>query len=214
VEKSKKVRTWSEKFHLNHRVNIRTGLYWFLGQNVIKLIIALVLLVLAILAIDWIFDLKQQQENIQAVVDQMKPVYVFIFFLATESFMGMIPPDIFIVWGKARFPENAYLLVAILATLSYFGGIIAYKLGEWVRRFPKVKNFIARRYEKNFDLIKKWGGLVIIMAALFPLPFAMTSTAAGMVKYPFKQYLLYGLTRYIRFFLYAVVIFGALEDFL
>jgi len=210
----KKKRTWTERLHLNHKINLRSGLYWFLGQNIIKLIIALVIIVLAIYLIDWIFDLKKQQEYIQAIVDQMEPVYVFIFFLATESFMGLIPPDIFIVWGKARFPDSAYLLVAILASLSYIGGIIAYKLGSWSLKFPRVKNFIARKYEKNFDLIKKWGGLVIIVAALFPLPFAMTSTAAGIVKYPFKQFLLFGLTRYIRFFLYAIVIFGVLKDFL
>jgi membrane protein DedA with SNARE-associated domain len=63
-------------------------------------------------------------------------------------------------------------------------------------------------------MIEKWGGLVIIMAALFPLPFAMISTIAGIVKYPFKTYLLYGLTRYIRFYLYAIVIFGALKEFI
>jgi len=41
----------------------------------------------------------------------------------------------------------------------------------------------------------------------------MISTIAGIVKYPFKTFLLYGLTRYIRFYLYAVVIFGALKGF-
>lgn len=208
-----KKRTTKEKFRIYHKWNKRIGLYSFLGKNFLKLILILGGIVFAIFILDWIFDLKHQQEVIQEFVDSLKPIYVFLFFFGTESFMGMIPPDIFIVWAKARFPEHPYLLVTILATLSYFGGVAAYYLGKFTRRSNRVRNYIKRKYEKNFDMIEKWGGLVIIMAALFPLPFAMISTIAGIVKYPLKPFLLYGLTRYIRFYLYAVVIFGALKDF-
>lgn len=128
--------------------------------------------------------------------------------------MGFIPPDIFMVWGKARFPDHAFIVVGLLGTLSYIGGINAYFLGLGVRKFPRVERYIQLKYEKSFDLIEKWGGIVIIMAALFPLPFAMISTIAGIVKYPFRTFALYGLTRYIRFFLYAIVIFGAIKKFI
>ena len=208
-----KRKTTKQKFRIHHNWNKRIGLYSFLGKNFLKLILILVGIVLAIFVIDWIFDLKQQQKHIQGFVESMRPVYVLVFFYTTESFMGMIPPDIFIFWGKARFPEHPYILVTVLATISYLGGITAYYLGKFIRKSNRVRNYIKRRYEKNFDLIEKWGGLVIVMAALFPLPFAMISTIAGIVKYPFKHFLLYGLTRYIRFYLYAVVIFGALKEF-
>ena len=184
-----------------------------MGKNFLKLILLLAGIVFAILILDWVFDLKHQQEVIKSFVNSLKPVYVFLFFYATESFMGMIPPDIFIVWSKARFSEHPYLLVTILGTISYLGGITAYYLGKLIRRSKRVESYIKRKYEKNFDMIEKWGGMVIIMAALFPLPFAMISTIAGMVKYPVKTFLLFGLTRYIRFYLYAVVIFGVLKDF-
>ncbi len=209
-----KRRTTKEKFRIHHKWNKRIGLYSFLGKNFLKLILILVGLVLAIFILDWIFDLKHQQEVIKEFVNNLRPIYVFLFFFGTESFMGMIPPDIFIVWSKARFPEHPYVLVTILATISYLGGVTAYYLGRFTRRSKRVESFIKKKYEKNFDMIEKWGGLVIIMAALFPLPFAMISTVAGIVKYPFKTYLLYGLTRYIRFYLYAIVIFGALKEFI
>ena len=213
VSNNLKKRTTKEKFRIYHKLNKRSGLYHFLGKNFLKLILILAGIVFAIFLLDWIFDLKHQQDVIQEIVDRMRPIYVFLFFFGTESFMGMIPPDIFIVWSKARFPEHPYLLVTILASISYIGGIVAYYLGKLIRKSPRVRNHIKKKYEKNFDLIEKWGGLVIIMAALFPLPFAMISTIAGIVKYPFRQFLLFGLTRYIRFYLYAVVIFGALKDF-
>ncbi len=209
-----KRKTTKERFQIHHKWNKRIGLYSFLGKNFLKLLLVLLGIVFAILILDWIFDLKHQQEVIKSFVNSLKPIYVFLFFYATESFMGMIPPDIFIVWSKARFSEHPYLLVTILATISYLGGITAYHLGKLTGKSKGVEKYIKRKYEKNFDMVEKWGGLVIIMAALFPLPFAMISTIAGIVKYPFKTYLLFGLTRYIRFYLYAVVIFGVLKDFL
>ncbi len=172
--KKKKKKTKTQKMLIHHRWNKRTGLYNFLGKNVVKLLLILLVIVI----------------------------------------MGLIPPDIFIVWAKARYADSTYLVITGLATISYLGGITAYYLGILTGKFKRIENYIKRRYGKHFDLITKWGGLVVIMAALFPLPFAMISTIAGMVRYPFKRFLLYGLTRYIRFYLYAIVIFGALKNIL
>jgi membrane protein YqaA with SNARE-associated domain len=52
---------------------------------------------------------------------------------------------------KARFPEHPYLLVTILATISYIGGIAAYYLGKLTRKSKRVENYIKRKYEKNFE---------------------------------------------------------------
>lgn len=211
MDNHRKKRTYKKTLELYHNYYKRTGLYKFLGINLLKLILILAGIIALILILDQIVDFKARQDDIQHFVERHNPLFVFTFFLGTESFMGLIPPDIFIVWAKARFPENAYFIVGVLATLSYIGGINAYFLGVLVRRFPKVEAYVQKKYEKNFELIKKWGGIVIIMAALFPLPFALISTIAGIVKYPFKPFLMYGLTRYIRFFLYAMAIFGALN---
>ncbi len=211
MDNHRKKRTYKKTLELYHNYYKRTGLYKFLGINFLKLILILAGIIVLILILDQIVDFKARQDDLQHFVERHNPLFVFTFFLGTESFMGLIPPDIFIVWAKARFPENAYFIVGVLGTLSYIGGINAYFLGILVRRFPKVEAYVQKKYEKNFELIKKWGGIVIIMAALFPLPFAMISTVAGIVKYPFKPFLMYGLTRYIRFFLYAMAIFGALN---
>ncbi len=207
-------RPLTKKVELYHSYYKRSGLYKFLGINLMKLILILLGMVALILVADQIVDFEHQQEKLQNFVDHQNSLIVFVFFLITESIMGFIPPDIFMVWGKAKFPENTYLVVGFLGTLSYIGGIIAYYLGVLIRKFPSVERYIQNKYEKNFEMIEKWGGIVIIMAALFPLPFAMISTIAGIVKYPFRTFALYGLTRYIRFFLYAIVIFGAINNFI
>ncbi len=212
--RDRRKKTKTEKLLIHHKWNKRTGLYNFFVQNFVKLILILAAIVLLIFIVDSIFDLKHQGDVIKEFLHNHNSVFVFIFFYLTESIMGMIPPDFFIVWAKARYQDQTYFIVTVLATISYFGGITAYYLGILTGRFKRVENFIKRKYGKNFNLIEKWGGLVIIMAALFPLPFAMISTIAGIVKYPFKKFLLYGLTRYLRFYLYAVVIFGALKNIL
>ncbi len=207
----KKERSLKRTLELYHNYYKRSGLYRFLGINFLKLILILAGIIALILILDHFIDFKARQDELQHYVEKHNPLFVFTFFLSTESFMGLIPPDIFIIWAKARFPEYPYRIVTVLGTLSYIGGINAYFLGKLIRRFPRVERYIQKKYEKNFDLIGKWGGVVIIMAALFPLPFAMISTIAGIVKYPFKNFLIYGTTRYIRFYLYAMAIFGALN---
>ena len=207
----KKERSLIKTLELYHNYYKRSGLYRFLGINFLKLILILAGIIALILILDHFIDFKARQDDLQHYVEKHNPLFVFTFFLGSESFMGLIPPDIFIIWAKARFPEYPYWIVTVLGTLSYIGGINAYFLGILIRRFPKVERYVQKKYEKNFDLIRKWGGVVIIMAALFPLPFAMISTIAGIVKYPFKNFLIYGTTRYIRFYLYAMAIFGALN---
>lgn len=191
----------------------RTGFYKFLIQNFIKLsAILLGIAVLLILAnqilVYYGFDLGS---SIKGFVEKSSTPFVLLLFFASESVLGWIPPDFFIAWSQYEPTSYAYFNLTIIATISYAGGIVAYWLGVWIRQFPKVNAYIERKYARNFMLIRKWGGLVIVMSALFPLPFATTSTAAGIVKYPFKIFVLYGLTRFIRFYSYALVIFWGLS---
>lgn len=52
------------------------------------------------------------------------------------------------------------------------------------------------------------GGFVIVFSALFPLPYSAVCMAAGAVKYSFKRLLLLGLTRFLRFYGYAVLVYA------
>jgi membrane protein YqaA with SNARE-associated domain len=58
--------------------------------------------------------------------------------------------------------------------------------------------------------MRKWGGILIIAGAILPLPFAIASMSAGIIKFPFGSYLLYGILRLLRFAIYGALIFGAL----
>ncbi len=206
----KQKRNFIQKIHRYHKYYQRSGLYPFLLKNLATLFLILAAFVAIIFIVDWFVDLRELQKTLQSQVNELNPIWVYLFFYLTESILGMIPPDIFIIWGK--YADYPYLVVTLLATISYLGGITAYKLGKRIRHFPRIDNYIRSRHKDNFHLIKKWGGVVIIMAALFPLPFATISLIAGMVNYPFRSFLYYGLTRYLRFFLYAIPIYSALNS--
>lgn len=213
-KKKRRERSFSERMKIYDAYYKRTGLYKFLIQNFLKL--TLVLAGIAVLLIltnkILLFYGIEVGSSIQNLINNSSSWFVLLIFYISESVLGWIPPDIFIAWAKYKPTVYPYLNITIIASLSYLGGITAYILGEYARRFPKVNNYIERKYAQNFALIKKWGGIVIVMAALFPLPFATISTVAGIVNYPFRLFLMFGLTRYIRFYLYAIPIMWAVNN--
>ena len=61
---------------------------------------------------------------------------------------------------------------------------------------------------KNLKNIRKWGGFLILVGALLPLPFSISCMAAGIIQYPLKNVVLFGLFRFVRFALYGWAIFN------
>jgi uncharacterized membrane protein YdjX (TVP38/TMEM64 family) len=93
----------------------------------------------------------------------------------------------------------------LLGILSYLGGVISYLIGSWLITRPRIKAYSERVLDKYITLVRKWGGAFIIIAALFPFsPFSMIVIAVSLFKYPFKLYLLFGVSRIIRFIIQGV----------
>lgn len=206
---SKIEKTFAEKLRIRHAYNKRTGLYKFMAQIVVKLLVIIAIIVGIVLLLNHFFNLSQIIEN---YIFSHDTPGVLTLFLISETVLGWIPPDLFIMWSD-KF--NAPLLwLTILGTLSYVGGMNAYFIGKIALKFPRFRRWLENRNAVFFERIRKWGGIIIILAALFPLPFATTTLAAGMVKYPLKQTLIFGLSRYLRFYLYGAMIFFGMDQLL
>lgn len=137
------------------------------------------------------------------IIDNLSDWFVLVVFLLSESFLGMIPPDLFIIW-TTKF-NSPFFFLAILGILSYIGGALSYLIGFWLSKRPKIKAYSERVLDKYIMLVKKWGGAFIIISALFPFsPFSMVVIAVSLFKYPFKLYLLFGLSRIARFLIQGV----------
>ena len=133
---------------------------------------------------------------------------IFSVFFISESILGLLPPDIFIAWTKnTDFP---LIYLSLLAILSYLGGVVSYITGKAILYIPSVNKFMSEKMTKHIINMRKWGGLLIAVGALLPLPFAMASMAAGMIKFNFKNFLLFALLRLMRFVIYGFAIYQML----
>jgi membrane protein YqaA with SNARE-associated domain len=130
---------------------------------------------------------------------------VLTFFFVSETLLGLIPPDLFIVWAKQF--SSPYAMVTILAVLSYLAGLLAYYLGVRLVALEKLRQYIHVKFQKQFAMLRSWGGLIIVIAALLPLPFSTMCLGAGMLKFSFRVLAILGVFRIARFFIYAGVLY-------
>ncbi|TJY33350.1 YqaA family protein [Pontimicrobium aquaticum] len=200
-------KTKKSRLRLLHQYYSYTGFYKFIALSLKKSILPIIGFIGLILLVHYfVIDINVA---LSTVTETFKTTSVLAIFFISESFLGLIPPEIFIAWSK-KLPQPI-LYLSILALLSYLGGIISYITGLSITRIPKVRYAIENKLSKHINNIRKWGGFLIIVGALFPIPFAMTSIAAGFIRYEFKNYLLFGLLRFARFYLYAIAIFKVVQ---
>lgn len=131
--------------------------------------------------------------------------YILSLFFVSETLLGLLPPDLFIIWAKQF--TSPYAVVALLALLSYGGGLLAYFMGVKLLKINRLSHMINVKFAKQFAMLKSWGGFIIVVAALLPLPYSTMCLGAGMLKYSFKTFLFLGIFRIARFFVYAAVLF-------
>ncbi len=203
---SKPRSTW-RRLQLVNRHYQRTGFYDLVLSNLWKLC-AIIAMLIALYSVFRPYLAGFERDLLRIVRDDVPYPYVLVVFYLSESVLGLIPPDFFMLWAKLRFPEMPYTVVTLLASISYLGGITAYGIGRRVEHIPRVHRFIFDRHPEIVRFMRKWGGVFVVTAALLPIPFAVASSAAGLVEYNFKAYLLYGLTRFIRFYVSAWLIFS------
>ena len=183
-----------------------TNFYSFLLSTVIKGLILFFLFILLIFCIDFFFiDLELLIKN---SFEKYSSVMLMSIFFISESFLGLIPPELFLIWSTES--SHPFLYVFLLALLSYMGGIVSFFIGRYLYLIPFIKSFIENQISKHIVNLRKWGGFFIVLGAVSPLPHSLISMTSVLLKYSFRNYLLWSLFRFLRFFIYAVVIFGIL----
>lgn len=192
------------RLQLLHQYYNYTGFYTFLKDALKKALPPILFVVIAIVMIHYfVVDLNVA---LQYVIDNYSNFLVLSLFFVSESILGIIPPELFIAWSDKTTSPILYL--ALIATLSYAGGIVSYFTGRASLNITSVHNYLEVKMHKHLKNARKWGGFLIIVGALLPLPFAVASLAAGMIRFEFKYYLLFGLARFVRFAIYGAAIFS------
>ena len=136
--------------------------------------------------------------------------FVFLLFFMSEVILGVIPPELFMIWAITSKPLSSYFIYVIsFSVISYIAGFVAFLFGKylhntWLYEFMR-KNIIGK-YERKINM---YGGIAVVIAALTPLPFSATSAVVGAIGYPINKYFLFALARFLRYFLYGYIIYLA-----
>lgn len=201
-----KSNTKKSRFRLLHQYYSYTGFYRFVKNSIRKSIVPILIFVASLwLVHEFVVDFN---DLFATIINTYSPLSILAIFFASETFLGLIPPEIFIAWADKT--SSPILYLTLLATLSYIGGILSYTMGKIMSKIPSVYNYLEVKMGKHIKMIRKWGGFLIVVGALLPIPFSITSIAAGIIHYKFTNYLLFGLLRFVRFLFYAIVIFNVL----
>jgi membrane protein YqaA with SNARE-associated domain len=201
--RKKREKSQGEKFKLIHKYYERTGFYSFVGKNLKSAILPILGIILVIFLFNkYVYNIN---DGLRHFTETFSRGTVLGVFFISETLLGLIPPEIFIAWTKKT--GTPILNLAILATLSYSGGLISYFLGRMTLKIEVIREYLEVKMEKNLQNTRKWGGILILVGALLPLPFSIACTAAGMIRYPFKNVAFFGIFRFVRFAIYAWAIF-------
>ncbi len=190
-----------------HNFYNRSGFYVYLAKNLIKVLLILIAVFVLFFVLEkWVIDFN---DFFHSFFKNMSNELVLLLFAVSESLFGLIPPDFFIIW--ARKFSQPWLIITLLAFVSYLGGVVSYFIGRNVRKIKRLNCYLTEKFDTHFKKIKSWGALFIIVAALFPLPYSTICMLSGILKFPFKVFAFIGITRMLRFYFYALVLFGLIK---
>jgi membrane protein YqaA with SNARE-associated domain len=173
--------------------NLLKGLAWF------AVIITAYILVQS--------ELEVYEAQINKVGDNM-PLLLSIFTLS-EVIFGIIPPEIFMLIWQTKGVMSEYIInLTVLTLISYGAGVIGYFLGYYFSKASVFKG-VYNKYLKPLEYsLKKYGGLLVVVGAVTPVPYSATCMLAGSVGYSFKTFLLLCITRIIRFAFYGWMVWS------
>lgn len=180
--------------------------FTFLAKNLAKaLVYALVIFVAYYLFKEYIIT---EHQEIWLKQFYSKPLIIYLIYIFSEVFFGLFPPEFFMLWayhGGGFWYYFSNLL--FFAGISYVAGMLSFAIGRYLRRTLYFR-YVSRRFFKTYwPMFRKYGSALIIAAALTPLPWALISMLVGTTQYPFKRYLLFAISRLIRFAVYGIIVF-------
>ena len=179
----------------------------FFLRNLGKGLLWLAILIAAFVLVKRYVDLDSS-EYLQSLGNS--PLTVYSIYIVSEILVGIIPPEMFMMCSLELTTGRNYVLdVSLLAILSYAAGVLAYAFGRFFNQtvlYRYVRKTYLRKYESIFF---KFGGFLLVVAALTPVPYSGICMLMGAVNYPARNFLFITLFRFVRFAVYGYVVYEA-----
>jgi membrane protein YqaA with SNARE-associated domain len=188
----------SEEQHTKSRFlikNLLRGLIWF-----------------AVIITAFIYAEEYIQDNFAKDIEAVhnRPILVYAVFFSSEVVFGLVPPEFFMmIWVLHKVALSQYVInLTILTVLSYIAGMIGYSIGK---NFSKSAFYarISEKYLSQYHVdLARYGGYLVFVGAVTPIPFSATCMLAGSVNLPFRNFLLISIARILRFLVYGWMVWS------
>jgi membrane protein YqaA with SNARE-associated domain len=171
----------------------------FLFRNLLKgLLFFAFIITVFILMEDYI------QTNFRTHIDDIRanPGLLYGIYTLSEIIFGILPPELFMmIWILDNIDVTGFIInLSILTVISYGAGILGYYIGKNFSKTSFYQQRIREKYLKQYETkLKKFGGYLVFVGAVTPVPFSATCMLAGSVNMNFKYFLLICITRIVRF---------------
>lgn len=135
---------------------------------------------------------------------------ILLIFCVSEVVIGIIPPEVFLIWSlRSGILHDFLVYVVVLTLISYMAGLAAYFFGRYLHNTRAYRYLHDRYLAKSEKLLHEYGLYLILVAALTPVPFSGVAMLVGSVHYPVRSYVLWSLSRFLKFAVSAYVIWEA-----
>jgi membrane protein YqaA with SNARE-associated domain len=159
------VRVFAEKY-LNKQVQMR--------KLIIKLGLVLVVLFFVVLVLG--LTIREPIESIATVaVARYGRLGLFLAVMCVDTIPGLTNEPLLLLASSGGLGFMSILVAAGLG--SVMGGVVGWFLGGHLRKFRPLRERITRYGIEGY--FQQYGGRTIAIAAVLPIPFALTTWAAG-----------------------------------
>jgi len=185
----------------------------FLFRNLLKGLVGFVVIIAVFVLLEGYI-----QQNFKDHIDSIRanPGILYGIYTLSEIVFGLLPPEIFMmIWILDDINLRGFITnLAILSIISYAAGILGYYIGKVFSKTKFYQERIREKYLKQYEgKLKTYGGYLVFVGAVTPLPFSAMCMLAGSVNLSFKHFSLICITRLIRFAGYGALVWYAPEWF-
>jgi membrane protein YqaA with SNARE-associated domain len=128
-----------------------------------------------------------------------------------ESSFFPIPPDVMLIPMSIARPERAWFYATVCTLASVAGGVLGYAIGALL--YDSVGLWLIHIYgygakvEAFREAYAQWGGWIILLKGLTPIPYKIVTIASGFAGYNLLMFVLLSIVaRGGRFFLLAFLL--------
>ena len=133
----------------------------------------------------------------------------FISFI--ESSFFPIPPDTMLVPMALARPDRAWFFAHVCTLTSVAGGVLGYYIGAAL--YDTIGHWLISLYgygdkvEAFRESYRQWGGWIILIKGVTPIPYKIVTIASGIAGYNFLAFVLLSfVARGMRFYLLAFLL--------